>query len=334
MGIIAKNDLAFFDAVAESMQKPSFELKKKIQATWGAFMLKPRVNMVKRIQAIGVSTDLEKITADAFNVTVDSAIYDLGYEQAYQKIQLGRNQDFWEIYDVTNGLTFRKVVEGERIQLEGISGSKVTAYVDYYGGAIGWTDKMIRYRKIGPMVQLASIFRNRFYSKKANVHYALLAAAAALNITTYQGAAADGELRRDIETINLAAYTLTNRVKDKGYDPQNMAEARLLLYANPKDRARIRAAQQATASSMAQVASNAAQVDWNITPIFTYDSNVSSGSPILVLPGNHIQAATDMEPTTFTSPKDPLTLNELQAVWSIYGATVADTDQCQQVTLS
>jgi ABC-type nitrate/sulfonate/bicarbonate transport system substrate-binding protein len=107
----------------------------------------------------------------------------------------------------------------------------------------------------------------------------------------------------------------------------------LVLYANPRDKARIQAAFSASATSLLAVAALGAIVQWPITVVYTFNTNVVAGSPILVLPGNKIQSAEDLPPTTFVVPKDPLTLNEVQAVWSIYGAIVADTDQTQQLAL-
>ena len=40
-----------------------------------------------------------------------------------------------------------------------------------------------------------------------------------------------------------------------------------------------------------------------------------------------------MQTTTYTEPKDILTLNEMQSVWAIYGAAIGDTDQFETVTL-
>lgn len=329
MGMIAKDDFKFFDAIAEASKTSNPELKAKVQATWAGFMSAPVIATKKKIQAVGVSTDFEQLTADAFNVTVQADNFDLGYERAFRTVPLGQNQDFWEIYDVANGLTFNKVEEGQRIQVDELSGTKEIVYVDYYGGALGWTDKMIRYRKVAAMTDMAMIFRNKFWSNKADNFYLLLSVAAAGNVTAYQ--AGTGELQRDIATINLAAFTLADRCKDKGYG--DMASANMLLYYNPRDKARILAAFQATTSVLAQAGAAGQAIQWNITPIPTFNSNVVTGSPLLVLPYNKIQKAEDLAPTTFTAPKDPLTLNELQAVWAIYGGAVGDTDQCQEITL-
>jgi hypothetical protein len=332
---IAKSDQLFFDIFAKGYSGDE-KSRGQCRVALQAFLNKPKVEVVKRIQGLhkmqaiaSVSTDFAKLVSDAFNVTIGSVNFDLGYERSFKTVPLGMNQDTWDIYDVFNGLTFRQVPEGDRIQVDGLSGSLVTAHVDYYGGALGWTDKMIRYRKIAAMVDMAEIFRNRFWSNKADNHYLLLATAAALNVTVWQ--AGTGQLQRDISTINRAAFDLADRCKDKGYG--DTAQAGLLLYANPIDKNRILAAFAATTAGLQIAGASGVTISWSITPIFTFNANIVAGSPILVMPGNKLQMAEDMPPTTFNAPKDVLTLNELQSVWSIYGAVVADTDQCQQLTL-
>lgn len=306
----------------------------KIQIAINAFMAEPVRLIKKQIQAVGVSTDFAQLTKDAFNITIQEDNFDLGWERVFRMVTLGKGQDSWEIYDVANSLQFRKVEEGQRIQVDEMSGTKVSAYVDYYGGALGWTDKMIRFRKVPAMVDMAMVFRNNFWTNKANNHYTLLRAAGLLNaITPWQGVAADGQLRRDIQTLNAAAFTLSNRLKDKGYG--DTASARMVLYANPQDKARINAALVATTNQTLGAGNTTVgqKVDWNIEVIFTFNTNIVAGTPILVMPYNKIQRSDAMQPTTYTPAKDALTLNELQAVWAIYGAIVADTEQVQRMTL-
>ena len=283
--------------------------------------------------AIGmsVSSDVPIVTTESFNVTVQSQNFDMGYEKVFKLVPLGENQDAWEIYDVANSLTFVRVEEGQRIEVAGHTGSKVTAYVDYYGGAIGWTDKMIRYRKVGAMLDLAETFRNRFWSNKANNFYALLAAAGALNITVYQGVAANGQLQRDIQTINEAAFVLTNRNRNKGYG--DTANAKLVMYFNPRDKNRILAAFNVTSSALAAAGQTGDVVNYNIELVPTFNSFIVSGSPLLVLPGNKLQRAEGMAPTPYGPEMDILSLNRVQSVWAIYGGIVADTDQVETVTL-
>jgi hypothetical protein len=348
MGYLARNDIELLNAVRDNYMKMAEggavdKVKlHKTRLALQAFVYKPQAIMKKKIQAmnkkvqaVGVSTDFPIITKESFNVTIESDNFDMGWEQSYRQVPLGKNQDSWEIYNVANSLTFYQVEEGQRIEVAGLSGSKATGVVDYYGGALGWTDKMIRFRKVPAMIQMAETFRNKFWVNKANNHYALLAAAAALNVTGYQGVAGNGRTRRDVLTINQAAFTLTNRLKDKGYG--DMANAPLLMYANPFDEDRIEAAFRAVTNSMVQVLGNnevAEQItSRRITRIYTYNTNVASGSPILILPGQKIQKADALAPTVYNQEQDILTLNRVQAVWAIYGAIVADTDQAQQLTL-
>lgn len=332
--IICKNDDLFFETLIEGFESNDLRKQNDCKVALQAFMGQPKKVMKKKIQAVGVSTDFAQVTADAFNVTIQENNFDLGYEKAFRSVPLGKNQDFWEIYDVVNTLTFYKVEEGQRIEAAGVSGSKAIAYVDYYGGALGWTDKMIRFRKVAAMLGMASIFRNNFFTNKANNHYALLAAsvvATGFNTAT-QGAVADGRLQRNIQTLNQAIFTLTNRCLNKGYG--DMANAPVLIYANPFDEARIEAAFRAVTANQASAGATAEQVTKRkVSRIYTYNTSIVAGTPLLVLPGQKIQKADAMAPTTYKNPQDILTLNYVQSVWAIYGAIVGDIDQIQSMTL-
>jgi len=332
---ITNDDMQLIDAIQKAQKSGDVNLGNQIKVALSAFLCEPQKVVKKKIQAIGVgvSTDFEMVTTNAFNVTIQEDNFDLGYEKAFRTVPKDPDKDFWEICDVDNDLAFRLVEEGQRIPVEGMTGQLVQAYVNYYGGALGWTDRMIRYRKVAAMVDKAMIFRNRFWTNKANNHYLLLAIAAAGTITAWAGVGADGQLRRDIQTLNLAAYTVANRNRNKGYG--DTANARLILYANPLDRARIEAAKVALTNTTLGTGNGTVgqRLDWVLETIYTFNANIDAGAPIMVLPGNRLQRVDDMAPTTFLKPKDPLTLNEMQAVWAIYGAAVADVDQCQQVTL-
>ena len=295
-----------------------------------AFMKKP-TQFQKKIMAEGVSTDLPIITKESFNTTLEIDNVDNFWELAYQKVPLGEKQDSWEIATLTNSLIHRKVEEGQRIQVDEITGSLIDAKVEYYGGALGWTDKMIRFRKLARMADAARIFRNKYFVTKGNVHYALLAAAAAIpaNITAYQGVAGNGQLQRDIQTINQAAYNLANRNKDKGYG--DTANSPQILYANPLLKNRINAAFAVTSNALAGAGQTGDTIGYNIRIVYTFNSFVET-RPILVLPGRKIQRASALEATVFNAPQDILTLNITQAVWAIYGAIIGDTDQCEGIT--
>lgn len=338
MGYIAKDDLLFADIMHKAVfsENPAEKNMAAIQAAVAiqAFMTKPERKMRKKIEAFSVSTDFDQLTQNAFNITIENDNFDMGWEQAFKTVPLDPKKNFWTIYNVSNGISFSKIPEGGRVKMDGIAGSKVTAYVDYYGGAIGFTDAMIRFREIPAMLDIAALFRNKFYANKSSNYYALLAAAGALagQQTAYGGVVADGVTRRVILTINSAAFTLTNRLKDKGYG--DMATAPLVLYANPIDEHKIEAAFKAITSDLVGARENGTEIGRrSIRRIYTYNSSIVANRPLLVLPGQKIQRADAMQPTTYQAPVDPFTLNQSQAVWAIYGGAIADTEQVQRLSL-
>jgi len=339
---LTKNDEMFLDLLLKAADgKATKEELTMTRAAMQAFVMRPKAELKRvqglqrQLQGVSVSTDFDVLTTNAFNLTVEEDNFDMGWEAAFQDVPRDANQDFWELGTITNGVTFRKMNEGERVEMDTIQGTKVNVYVDYYGAAIGFTDRAIRFRKLAQMVDAARTFRNKFYANKADNHYLLLATAAALNVIAYQGVGTQTQVIRDILTINEAAFQLVDTNKDKGYG--DTASAPLILYANPRDKARIEAAFVVTSNFLtasAGAGDPAVQItDQSIRRVYTFNSNIAAGAPILVLPGRKSQKNEAMAPTTYTAPTDPFTLNQAQAVWSIYGAAVGDTDQCFQLTL-
>lgn len=335
---ITKNDNLFLELLHKGIEgKATAQEREMVKVALQAFMREPqvvRLQALAKIQAVSVSTDFERLVTNAFNVTIAEDNFDLGWQAAFNEVPRDANQDFWEMADITNGLTFKKILEGERVEVDTVKGSKVNVYVDYYGGALGITDRAIRFRKLAQVYEAARIFRNKFFSNQADNHYLLLAAAAVpANVIAYQGTGADSRVQRTILTINRGAFAIGDRNKDKGYG--DMANAGLILYANPLDRERIEAAFVVTSGNLAAgVQQGTAITSQQIRRIYTYNANIVAGAPLLVLPGNKNQRNEAMAPTTYVAPADVLTLNQVQAVWSIYGAAVGDTDQVFKLTLS
>lgn len=329
-----KNDRLFFDDLQMILtnREKAAPLVPRVKKALQAFIIAPKVQQKKIIKAFGTTADLTQLTKSAFNVTVEEDNFDMGWEPAFRSVPLSSGDLGWEIYNVTNGIEFQKVEEGGRIEMNGLSGDSVFAECDYYGGALGFTDKMIRGRKIPAMLDMAALFRNKFWANKADNHYALISAAA-LTTTAYQGAAAEGQLRRDVQTINRAAYTLALRCKDKGYgDTANM---QFVAIVNLLDKARWEAAQAVVTANLAPALAGAERMLYSFRTVYTLNSYIAAGSPVICIPGQKTQKGETLAPTTYApNGADPLTLNQFQAVWSIYGAAAADTDQFEQITLA
>lgn len=278
-----------------------------------------------KIQAlgIGVSTDFAETIGKSFEAFFELDNFDLDYEKVFKVVPVSPYKMSWEIHTVKNGIAFRKVAEGETIEVYGMNSTKDTIYADKYGGALGWTDELMRKREVAAMMDKAETFRNAFYVTKGNAHYLLIATAGALHVTPWQGVIADGQLRRDIQTLNQGAYSIGNLCKDKGYG--NTANARFVVYADPIFKARIMAALRATTQMMQVNKTSAVQIDANIEPVFTFNNNLK-GKIVMALPGFKSQRADIMLPTQY-SDTDILSLTYIQAVWAYYGAGIGDTEQ-------
>lgn len=290
-----------------------------------------------KIQAFSGSSDLATITKNVFNVTMQVANYDLLWQDAYRGVELQQGELSWEIATVDSGLTFKEIPEGGKIEYAGIGGEKVTVEVVKYGAGLGLTWETIEGKKLYRFVEQMEDARSKLYNLWADIHYGLLAAAGATNQVAWQGVATDTVLSRDVATLNQGAYELTNATKDSGYG--DTANAQLLVYANPKMKARINQALRVTSAEInngrepgaAGTKSAAGIVDFNIAPRYTYNSSIPHvEKALLVLPKNKIQNAAYM-PERILTREEQESLNQLKAVWTAFGATVADTDQVYEL---
>jgi len=293
-----------------------------------------------KIQAFSGSSDLATLTKNVFNVTMQVANYDLLWQDAFRGVELQQGELAWEIATVDSGLTFKEIPEGGKIEYAGIGGEKVTVEVVKYGAGLGITWETIEGKKLYRFVEQMEDARSKLYNLWANIHYGLLAAAGLLNQVTWQGIVTDTVLSRDVATLNQGAFELTDGTKDKGYG--DTANAQLLIYCNPKIKGRINAALRVTSAEInmgreagaSGTKSAAGIVDYNIEPKYTYNSNIpSTEKALLVLPKNKIQNAAYMQERIMTREEQE-SLNQLKAVWTAFGATVADTDQVFELAFS
>jgi hypothetical protein len=292
--------------------------------------MNPKKNL--KIQAtdtgIGVTTDIAEGNKSSQNFIMETADNDNLYEQAIMTVPIGEGQNSWEIHTGTSGIAMALVQEGEKIGLSSVTGTKVTAYLAKYGMGIGFTSDMLKFRQIAKMFEMMTEARNAYLIRKATVYYDLIKAAVGSNITTFRGAASEGETRRDILTINEGVQAIGNRMKLK---VPNAATGSLLMYANPDDEDRIEAAYRVKTSDKAGALGKNKEVTIRpVTRLYTYQ--ITKGSPILVWPGRKNQKA-EVDGLRQLTGFDILIDTYLQAYYTYMAGICADGDQFQQLTL-
>lgn len=285
--------------------------------------------------------DIPQLLSDMASVFRIVRNYDQAWESAFVDAIVDQGKNWWEIADMNEGIQFRKVPEGGRLVVEGISGSYAIARVDAYGAAVGWSDQAIRFRMINLINQQAMALQDSWFQDRADRHYLLLASAIGAATTSWTAtsvATTDPlyEVTRDLKTIQAGAFALADRLKDQHVG--NPLGQEMLLYANPVMWSRLTAALRRTTQDI-QGAPNA--VPYNIRLVLTFNNYLTSTSgtstntnALLVLPGYKNQKAMVMAPTS-SFRFDHLTNGYTQAVWSYYGAAVeASATQTQVQRLS
>lgn len=290
-------------------------------------------NKGKIIQAFTGSADLPVLTKDVFNTTNQVNNFDLLWQEAFRGISLRKGQLSWEINTVASDAIFLEVPEGGKVRFERYKGEKLIAEIAKYGMGIGITWETREGRKLYQFIQQMEQVRSKLFELWANVHYGLLATAGALNPITYQLTASEGQLERDIATINKGYEDLGEANKDKGYG--DTANARMLLYHSPKLKARIMQALRAT--SRDTIASGRTEsgriVEYNVEPRATWNASIPANKALLVLPGNKIQNSVYLRQLELNK-QDMESLNELRTYWTAFGAVVADSDQVYELSFA
>jgi hypothetical protein len=282
-----------------------------------------------KIQAFTTSSDLAVTAKDVFNVTTEVANYDLLWQNAFRSINLRKGELSWEIHTAADGITFKEIPEGGKIEYLGMNSSKTTVSVKKYGAGLGVTWETIEGRKVYLFIEQMETARSAYYNLLGTIHYGLLATAGATNTISYQGASGDSVLDRDIQTINYAYTQISSDNKDSGYG--DTVNAGYLLFASPTLRARINRALRATSAEVSNLGGRGQVIDANVTPYYTWSSSITSNKALMVLPGKKIQNAEYLGLTSFEKT-DQDSMNKFKAYWTAFGAAIGDNDQVYEVS--
>jgi len=301
-----------------------------------AFLKYPETKKKAEIQAFTTKGDMPELFTRLPYINILAKNFDFGYEAAFSEATLdtinGERKLTWELVTGSDNIVFSEMAEGEAPIIASANAEKTLARCTRKSGALGWTDELIRDRSLNILIDRANLFRNKFFEDKANRHYAGLTAGATASDNAPVAWQSTTEtvgvtLDRDRKTINYAAGVLANANKDKGYG--DTANANFLLFLNPiamKARGQLAFATGNTGVIIPT------QIVWNVTPIYTLNSKMPSNNQygLMVLPGNKIQRADAMQPTSFMK-NDVASMTYQEYVHAYYGYILADTDQIVEV---
>ena len=289
------------------------------------------------MQAFTVLGDFPASPKDVIDKFHEVPLYDNGFEQIFDiRDYSGSRRDGFSMVTTQSGLTFKKVLTGEKLKVYQMSGDKDYVYFDYYGGALNWHRSLFDNQDYWTIEDNAIEFRNEAFRIRAATFYALFEAAAATKAAIAWQAHPDGVAAgnrgylagRDVATMNLAAQTIMLACANKGYaiSPDNIS---FIILTPLQLRGRVK---QALNYQYDNVTGSPKHVDYNFRMVTTTMLATTTQYHV-VLPKKKYKAGYRMDLTTFTD-FDMLAYVDTVAGWMAYGGAVGDTDQQERCAIA
>lgn len=316
------------DADQSARQRAVKDVSKVMQA----FFRRPEKQQKERLKALSRSS-IPQYDGGMESIFNDTANYDGAWEKAFIDAARVPDRDYFEILDITSGVTFKKVPRGQKVEVAILEGTEKKVYLFRYGAALQWELDDLMFRKINIIQQKAIQARDAYYAERDERYYKILAGSINSHTTSWD-ATATGELEKDIATLASGLYAMADRLKD-GY-VKNPLSQKFLWFINPKIWGRaVRALRQTTQD----VPGQPARIPYNVELLPTFSeflTNTAGGSTItdslLVLPGFKNQKSVGMELTSYMD-FDNLTLANVESFWSMEGA-YASNNQSQKLSFA
>lgn len=263
--------------------------------------------------------------------------YDLGYEQVFDVRDFtGTTASGFRIENVSDGLTFAKVAVGDKAKVFKFSGTETTVNFDLYGGGLQWHRTLLDDQQYWTLEDNAISFRNKYYSARAAVFYALLEAVGSggnaqswAAVTPGSVATSDKDYNaiRDANTINAAVLAIMADLKDDGVGITPQSEFVIIA---PLDlKARLSAAlgllQQPFAGSVNRQA-------FNCRPVYTL-MLTSASYYYVVFPKAKMKGGYRMDLTIYDQ-FDITAYSDLMVGWGRYGGAIGDTEQVARCAIA
>lgn len=282
-----------------------------------------------RIQAYATLNDFPATIKEEIEKFHEMAVYDNGYEEIFDvRDYSGSRKDGFSMSTIQSGLTFRRMLTGETLDVRQMSGQNEYVFFDYYGGALGWHRSLFDNQDWWGVQENASEFVNEAFRIRAATFYALIEAAAALLVPMAWQVGDDTlavgtrgyTASRDVATINLACETILLALEAKGYGV-SVGNANFKILSPLQLNGRMRQA----VNQLYDINGNSKTLNYNVTLLTTTMLTVTNRFKV-ILPKIKFKAGYRMPLTQFTN-FDLLGYADVVAGWMAFGGAVGDTDQ-------
>lgn len=286
-----------------------------------------------QVQAFTLPTDFPEKPLDVIQRYQLATDYDTGYERIFDTRNFaGVKTNGFDVLTASSGLTFRDVKPGEKLKVYQMSGEKQRCYFTDYGAALGWHRRLFEEGDYWTIESNAIEFRNKAYSNKAAVHYALLEAAADLKGCCSVVPAGCSDCHADAisiaKSINYAAQTILTNTKNKGYG-LNPQTTQFVVLTPLGMRGRVRQALNVRTQSFGE---SDKVIDFNFLQV-TSLMLTNQNRIIVALPGRKMMSGDKLDLTLFDD-FDILSYTDTVAGWMRFGACIGDLDQIECITFT
>jgi hypothetical protein len=150
------------------------------------------------------------VIAGLFDTSIIDPLTTFGFEDLFSFVDMREaGQEYFDILDVTNAITFTERKSGSPAKVYGISSGSSRVTLMEKAAGIGIEDRWIDYNQFWNLNEAIVEARSKYYDQQATDHYALLAA-----ISAGQNEAFSTD---DITTINNACANILNDCSGKGF---------------------------------------------------------------------------------------------------------------------
>jgi hypothetical protein len=266
-------------------------------------------NLVGAIPVVMVMTDTIKAP-------------DRGYELLFDEVNMRQSTSkFFDVLDVTGGVTFYQQIEGEEAKLSKIpTAAKTPVGMLRFTGGFNLLDDWLRFNEFYKIDQLSADTIRRWFDKRATIFYGLLAA---LSSAINEAFATD-----DATTINNACAQILNDLTAAGYPVDENSE--FVITCNPKLRQRI---YKALAASYTAANTNINQILYNIRAVVS-TTKIANTTYYVSLPGGKNQRGEWEDLNARTPQRNELVLGASHVSTGAYNGIIGEAKQHRRCALS